>query len=144
MAPWGATGRTAAVLAPIRVEPRVYLANERTLITWLHMATLLSAAATGALSLGDTPQMRMTGALLAVPGIFFVLHAMRTYYLRLCALDNRTLSAFEDFTGPVAVLFLLVSVVLLNLGHNLYKYGLASFGMHSDSFSLDKWTAQAR
>ena len=128
---WGVRASAPEILAPVRVEPRGYLANERTLITWLHMASILSAAATGALSLGDTPQMRMTGAFLAVPGVFIVLYALRSYYVRLHALDNRTLSPFEQRAGPAALLFMLVAVVLANLFHNLYRNGLASFGIHS-------------
>lgn len=37
-------------LAPQKVEPKLFLANERTYVKWLHMAVILSSASTGVLA----------------------------------------------------------------------------------------------
>ncbi len=166
-------GPLARVFTPMKVDPRAYMANERTLLAWLQMAALMAAAATGALSLGDTPEMRLTGALLAVPGICFTVSALITYYRRLRCLDNRVSVEVEDQRGPSLMLLLLSigvpsqvlrltphplprardaallftrprpltcsshrAVVLLNMAHNLYQRGIASFGVHSDTFHM--------
>lgn len=47
--------RTAAkrIALPIRVEPKVAFANERTFLSWLHFTVVLGGLAVGLLNFGD-------------------------------------------------------------------------------------------
>lgn len=38
---------------PVRVEPKVFFANERTFLSWLHFAVVLGGLAVGLLNFGD-------------------------------------------------------------------------------------------
>lgn len=47
--------RTAGkrIALPVRVEPKVFFANERTFLSWLNFTVTLSALAAGLLNFGD-------------------------------------------------------------------------------------------
>ena len=47
--------RTAAkrIALPVRVEPKVAFANERTFLSWLHFTVVLGGLAVGLLNFGD-------------------------------------------------------------------------------------------
>lgn len=47
--------RTAAkrIALPVRVEPKVSFANERTFLSWLHFTVVLGGLAVGLLNFGD-------------------------------------------------------------------------------------------
>jgi Domain of unknown function (DUF202) len=47
--------RTAAkrIALPVRVEPKVFFANERTFLSWLHFTVVLGGLAVGLLNFGD-------------------------------------------------------------------------------------------
>jgi uncharacterized membrane protein YidH (DUF202 family) len=47
--------RTAAkrIALPVRVEPKVSFANERTFLSWLHFTVVLGGLAIGLLNFGD-------------------------------------------------------------------------------------------
>lgn len=53
--------RTAAkrIALPVRVEPKVSFANERTFLSWLHFTVVLGGLAVGLLNFGD--KVRRTG-----------------------------------------------------------------------------------
>jgi hypothetical protein len=41
------------IALPVRVEPKVFFANERTFLSWLHFAVVLGGLAVGLLNFGD-------------------------------------------------------------------------------------------
>lgn len=47
---WASEMEDLKTLAPQKVEPKLFLANERTYVKWLHMAVILSSASTGVLA----------------------------------------------------------------------------------------------
>jgi hypothetical protein len=47
---WAAEMDDLKTLAPQKVEPKLFLANERTYVKWLHMAVILASASTGVLA----------------------------------------------------------------------------------------------
>lgn len=55
--------RTAAkrIALPVRVEPKVSFANERTFLSWLHFTVVLGGLAVGLLNFGD--KVRRAGAM---------------------------------------------------------------------------------
>ena len=68
----------AKVLAPVRSEPRAWLANERTFLSWAHMSSLLAAVAIGLATKSSHP-LRIAGMLLATPACLFVFYALRRH-----------------------------------------------------------------
>ena len=52
--------RTAAkrIALPVKVEPKVAFANERTFLSWLHFTVVLGGLAVGLLNFGDKVRLR--------------------------------------------------------------------------------------
>lgn len=123
----------AVVLAPVRIEPRAFMANERTLLQWTHISALLSAIATAVFAHADTTPMRSVGLLLGLPAVLFVFYAASMYFRRLRGLRLRTLDSFDDRTGPLLMLLTMVSAVLVNLGLGLWRH-FSVGGMPSDTY----------
>lgn len=61
--------RTAGkrIALPVRVEPKVFFANERTFLSWLSFTVTLSALAAGLLNFGDRVG-RVSAALFSLVG----------------------------------------------------------------------------
>jgi len=61
--------RTASkrIALPVRVEPKVSFANERTFLSWLHFTVVLGGLAVGLLNFGDkvchSPMIQASSAL---------------------------------------------------------------------------------
>ena len=65
------------------MEPKPHFANERTMIHWFHMASTVTALASGILAFGeDGSTTELFGLLLAVFACFLVVYAVRTFHVR--------------------------------------------------------------
>lgn len=60
--------------ASVRVEPKTFFANERTLLQWLNVAVLLASVSITLLSFGE-PAAKAAGLLLSPIAIFFILYS---------------------------------------------------------------------
>lgn len=49
---------TKRIALPVRVEPKVSFANERTFLSWLHFTVVLGGLAVGLLNFGDKVRVR--------------------------------------------------------------------------------------
>ncbi|KAH8070232.1 hypothetical protein JL720_11789 [Aureococcus anophagefferens] len=65
-------------LQPVKVDPKVFFANERTFLAWIHMALLLGGMAIGIIGFAR-------------------------YYVRARAIRRREPGPYEDKNGPVAL-----------------------------------------
>ena len=55
--PLSASTGASHLQVPVRVEPKTYFANERTFLSWLNMAVLLSSVAVGLIGLGGSDDL---------------------------------------------------------------------------------------
>ena len=55
--PLSASTGASLLQVPVRVEPKTYFANERTFLSWLNMAVLLSSVAVGLIGLGGSDDL---------------------------------------------------------------------------------------
>ncbi|KAL2756327.1 hypothetical protein ACRALDRAFT_2042475 [Sodiomyces alcalophilus JCM 7366] len=103
------------IYVPIRVEPKVYFAAERTFLGWLEYSIYVGAVAVTLLNFGTSP----TSASFIVAGIFTLLailsicYSVVIYLYRSAAIRNRRNVKYYDRWGPstlAAALF--VSVVI--------------------------------
>lgn len=67
--------RTAAkrIALPVKVEPKVAFANERTFLSWLHFTVVLGGLAVGLLNFGDKVRRLRTAAEFIAHYMLFVL-----------------------------------------------------------------------
>ncbi|KAL5486050.1 VTC4 [Sanghuangporus weigelae] len=112
-----APGQRIAV--PVRIEPKVYFASERTFLTWLQFSVLIGTISTGLLNFippGDTRGLIAAGfftfaALLAIAyscGIF----VYRSFKLR----KRHAEGLYYDKWGPTILCVALAAALLTNVG----------------------------
>lgn len=66
-----------------KVEPKLFFANERTFISWLHMAVIMYSAATSILAFTNNKGQGHLFALVLLPiALIFIIYALRTYLIR--------------------------------------------------------------
>eukprot|EP00802_Teleaulax_amphioxeia_P030544 Tamp_33176.p1 GENE.Tamp_33176~~Tamp_33176.p1 ORF type:complete len:169 (-),score=23.93 Tamp_33176:134-601(-) len=103
-----------------RVEPKILLANERTFINWLEMATKIgsfsAALAAFGVSQAETEEYR-TGvknmaSFLVVVAILFCLYSCNTFFWRRRRIRRKDDRGMDDPYGPLA----LASVMMITLG----------------------------
>lgn len=123
---------------PMKVEPKVFFANERTFITYLQMSVTIGAIAAGLLgaaSSSNTPVTggkvtvvasentaggaRVVGMMLLPIAILFCIYATITFLWRARQIRNKVDSGFHDVVGPtiLGILFIvaLTAVFLVHL-----------------------------
>lgn len=110
---------------PQKIEPKLILANERTFIKWLHMAVILSAISTGALSFSSRTGEAQYFALAMLPvSLLMIIYANWTYLWRCEIIKMRTSLRWDDPLGPVILTCILISVLsiqfILKLTQFLY------------------------
>jgi uncharacterized membrane protein YidH (DUF202 family) len=66
---------------PVRVEPKVFFANETTFLAWLHSLIILGALALGLLNFGDKFS-KVSGVVLTVIAMLFMFYALYMYLWR--------------------------------------------------------------
>jgi hypothetical protein len=64
--------------APIKVEPKVFFANERTFLAWLHISIILAGGSIAILALADqqNPSSQIYGIILLPVSVAFIVYAM--------------------------------------------------------------------
>ena len=126
-------GRPAAPLSmQVKVEPKTFFANERTLLQWLSSSILVIFTALSLLtgtfsggggmpsgSGGGTSQSfasrrgaALVGAILAPIGIAFMGYALYTYVWRARMIARRQLVRYDDQVGPFVLVFGLITAVI--------------------------------
>ncbi|TVY59619.1 Vacuolar transporter chaperone, partial [Lachnellula suecica] len=106
---------------PVRVEPKVYFAAERTFLSWLEISIFLSGAATTLLNYGEkTSRMSFfaSGCLIVVAAVF-LLYSVGMYVYRSRAIRMRKAIKYHDRIGPTALCVMLVVTLGLNAGFEL-------------------------
>ena len=96
---------------PIKIEPKVFFANERTFLTWLNSALFICSIG---IALASTTN-QWQGGLLVMCGVCLILYAMGTYTHRMSSLLARMPSGYHDTKGPVILSILIVTVFLVAL-----------------------------
>ena len=70
------------VLAPLRMDARVWFANERTFLSWMNMSAILTTFAGGLTVIGEGYATQITGVLiLTSSALIFILYAAYMHYL---------------------------------------------------------------
>lgn len=71
--------------APIKVEPKVFFANERTFLAWMHIAIILAGASIAILAFADqndSPGSQIYGVIMLPVAVAFIVYAM--YQCKFC------------------------------------------------------------
>lgn len=111
----------------MKVEPKVFFANERTFLSWLHISVTLGSV--GAVVLGFSHDeddnsnhgKKIVGIGLCFVGILFAVYALCTFYWRARKIRLRLDGPFDDRVGPMLMCVTLVSLLSALAGWYIQK-----------------------
>tara|TARA_B110000285_G_C14779989_1_gene448046 strand:+ start:95 stop:415 length:321 start_codon:yes stop_codon:yes gene_type:complete len=97
------------------VEPKIFFANERTFIHWLHMGVILNSVASGVLAFSKSDHSAQIYAIMLLPlSLGFCVYALHTFLWRAERIRMRVPGRWDDPTGPMILSLSLVAVLLTN------------------------------
>ncbi|KAI0072756.1 SPX-domain-containing protein [Panus rudis PR-1116 ss-1] len=107
------------IAVPVRIEPKVYFATERTFLKWLHFAIYIGTIATTLLNFippEDTTGLISAGlftfAALAAIAYSAIIFVYRAYHIR----NRRAEGMYYDKYGPTVLSFFLLAALGANIG----------------------------
>lgn len=108
---------------PLQVEPKVWLANERTFLKWQHICLLLGGLAVGLYTAaGEDTVAEFMGIAYIVIAVFAGLWGYYMHYTRRNMIVARSGKDFDNMIGPMIVSFALMIALILNF---VFKYRAA-------------------
>lgn len=104
-------GKTLCV--PVRIEPKVYFANERTYLAWLEIGILLGAIAGAMLNFGSPLAVQAAVGFFVV-AVMTIVYAIGIYIWRLISIRNKAAIRYDDQVGPTAICIALAAATGIN------------------------------
>ncbi|GHJ87341.1 hypothetical protein NliqN6_3743 [Naganishia liquefaciens] len=101
------------IALPVRVEPKVFFANERTFLSWLHFAVVLGGLAVGLLNFGDKVG-KISAALYTLVAMGVMVYALIIYQYRAKAIRTRSGAPYDDRLGPTILCICLLGAIMTN------------------------------
>ncbi|EIW84302.1 hypothetical protein CONPUDRAFT_50017 [Coniophora puteana RWD-64-598 SS2] len=98
----------------IKVEGKVWFANERTWISWLNLAVLLGTLSLALFNASDEPVARNFAYVYALISIGVLIYGYLLYQRRITMIRKRDPGHYDQILGPVIVSALLFFAVLAN------------------------------
>jgi uncharacterized membrane protein YidH (DUF202 family) len=127
----GRGGEIATLLkprkAPIKIEPKVFFANERTFLAWMHLSVTLAGASIAILAFAedDNPFSQLYGIVLLPVAIAFIVYSMFQYSRRCQMIRTRHPGPYEDTTGPALLGVMLMVSIVAQFALKLYSMSSA-------------------
>lgn len=125
----------------VHVEPKVWLANQRTFIKWQHISVLLASLSLGLYNAAgeDNTVARGLAVVYTLVAAFTGLWGLYIYQVRNRMIRARSGKDFDNVVGPIVVCVGLVVALCLNFGFKYhdatYKEGNNSSPILSSNFS---------
>lgn len=105
------------IFVPVRVEPKVYFAAERTFLSWFEFAVILSAVATTLLNFAESGGMVVWAALgFTITAVASLIYAAGLYIWRVRMMRSRRAVRYHEKYGPTVLCALMVISVGVNFG----------------------------
>ncbi|KAL1739823.1 hypothetical protein HDZ31DRAFT_48737 [Schizophyllum fasciatum] len=102
------------IATPIRVEGKVWFANERTWISWLNMAVLLGTLSIALFNASKDKVARYFAYIYALISIGTLIYGYAIYQHRITKIRRRDPGHFDAIAGPIIVSVLLFFAILAN------------------------------
>ncbi|BEI83776.1 hypothetical protein CcaverHIS002_0403800 [Cutaneotrichosporon cavernicola] len=102
------------IALPVRVEPKVFFANERTFLSWLHFAVVLGGLAVGLLNFGTDKVGHIAAAMYTVIAVGVMIYALVVYQRRARAIRTRSGAPYDDRLGPTILCVCLLAAITTN------------------------------
>ncbi|KAL1529676.1 hypothetical protein AB1Y20_000616 [Prymnesium parvum] len=98
------------------VEPKIYFANERTFLHWMHAGVSLASVAMVVTAAGNRSSVAwlVSGTFLSILSIFLMCYAYRTFLWRAEQIGSRDQSPADDRLGPAILAGSLLLAILVS------------------------------
>ena len=106
---------------PVRVEPKVFFAAERTFLSWLEFSILLGAVSATLLNFGDKPAILYSAIAFIVVACAGLLYSLGLYMWRVKMIRGRRAVRYHDRWGPTLLCAGVLAAVVVNFGLALGK-----------------------
>lgn len=111
---------------PVKIEPKVYFANERTFLAWIHMAVTLASISMAIVAFAEANEWSQIYGICLMPvAIGFCVYALWMFIKRAGMIRRKDPGPYEDRAGPIALAFLLALAIIINFVVKLYDYANA-------------------
>ncbi|CAO3616132.1 unnamed protein product [Cunninghamella echinulata] len=100
-------------ITKVRVEPKVFFANERTFISWLQFCALLLTVSLNLLNFGDE-MARISGGVFIGISAVVAIYALYRFEKRAYMINRRILGRYDDLWGPAVLCVLLIGALIVN------------------------------
>jgi uncharacterized membrane protein YidH (DUF202 family) len=108
-------GRLIKDSGPLKVEAKVWLANERTFLKWQHICILLGGLAVGLYTAaGEDIVVKLMGIFYTAVAVFSGVWGYYTHSTRRNMIVQRSGKDFDNFFGPVFVSLALIMAIVFN------------------------------
>ena len=107
---------------PVRVEPKVYFAAERTFLSWLEFSIILASIAATLVNFGDMISL-WSAIAFTVVACAALLYSMVLYLWRVRMIRGRRAVRYHDRWGPTVLCVGLLAAVAVNFGVRLGQGG---------------------
>lgn len=108
-------------VVPVKIEPKVYFANERTFLDWMHMSVLLATISTAIIAFAEANEYSQIYGLVLLPtSIGFAMYALYVYMKRANMIRNKDPGPYEEKVGPILLATLLAITIVANFAIRLY------------------------
>ncbi|KAG0171142.1 vacuolar transporter chaperone [Apophysomyces sp. BC1034] len=97
----------------VKIDPKVFFSNERTLLSWLQFCALLLTVALSLLNLGEGTSKIAGGVFIGV-GAVVAIYALYRFEKRAWMINNRVIGRYDDLWGPAVLCALLVGALIVN------------------------------
>ncbi|KAI6921223.1 SPX-domain-containing protein [Hortaea werneckii] len=114
--------RGKKIHVPVRVEPKVSFAAERTFLAWLEFSIILGSIAATLLNFGDTISLASAWAFTVV-AVVALFYSLGLYLWRVRAIKSRRAVDYHDKWGPSVLCFLLLIAVAISFAYRWAKGG---------------------
>jgi uncharacterized membrane protein YidH (DUF202 family) len=104
------------IFVPVRVEPKVYFAAERTFLSWFEFAIILSVVATTLLNFGGESKGALLYASLGftITAVVSLIYAAGLYLWRVHMMRTRRAVRYHEKYGPTILCILVMAAVAIN------------------------------
>lgn len=114
--------------APVKIEPKVFFANERTFLAWMHLSVVLAGASIAILAFADenNPFGQLYGVVLLPVAVSFIVYAMYQYSRRAYMIRRRMPGPYEDTVGPAVLGVMLMLSIVAQFALKLYALEMSN------------------
>mmetsp|Transcript_20030 Transcript_20030/g.43163 ORF Transcript_20030/g.43163 Transcript_20030/m.43163 type:complete len:227 (+) Transcript_20030:92-772(+) len=107
---------------PVKVDPKTFFANERTLLLWLHSALWLFAGASTIIKFSnEDPLAELYGVMLLPIALAFTTYALFQHARRVRMIRVKHPGPYEDLLGPALLGIALMTAIVAQFSLKLYS-----------------------